>query len=259
MSWSSRQVLSRASTPSSSVVGLGSTERIVKAKSTASSPRSSPVQTTPPSSAGRGQGIRIADVDAEDLPGREWYIETKKPPATACTAKGPMALSDLAERLGMTTGEAIKLEKKMMRSRQLGPRVHVYKNCIFLFDPMWLELAEHTCLIDWSEKDVADDIRDYIRRKIKALAVFHVFSYPLHMAGWYYFGPHKVQYTELLDLWPQLRQEEKDGFVTRMKERDEETSSIVVESENLQQTTVEVWGVADGENVAMQFVDKYGL
>jgi hypothetical protein len=50
--------------------------------------------------------------------------------------------------------------------------------------------------------------------------------------------------------------------VNRMKERQvkryEEIRELA-ESDKLKQTTIEVWGISDGENVAMQFVEKHGL
>jgi hypothetical protein len=120
VSWGSKQVSPRVSATPSPSVTLGSTEKVVRAKSTASSTNSSPVQTTSRSttttttttsssssstspSAGRTWDVRVEDPG--DLPGREWYIEMKKPPATACSAKGPLVLSDIAERLGMSAGE----------------------------------------------------------------------------------------------------------------------------------------------------------
>jgi len=80
----------------------------------------------------------------------------------------------------MTAGEVRKLEDRVIRSSRLGPRIHIFKNCVFLFDPMWLELTEHTCLIDWSEKDVANEIKEYVQRKTKTSAILQMFSYPLH-------------------------------------------------------------------------------
>lgn len=71
----------------------------------------------------------------------------------------------------------------MILSNRLGPRLHIHKNCMFVFDPLWLELAEHTCLIDWSEKKVHDDVKAYLHRKVKSSAVFHLFSFPLKKVG----------------------------------------------------------------------------
>jgi hypothetical protein len=57
--------------------------------------------------------------------------------------------------------------------------VYFHKNLLFVFDPMWLELKEHTCLIDWSDSKAHEETKEYVGRKTKSSALFHIFSFPL--------------------------------------------------------------------------------
>lgn len=98
----------RSSSPAASIQS-GSTERTFKAMSTvstSSSVGSSSVQSKAYSSGGRVHKIEISNAD-----GREWYIETDKPPTTASSAQGPFELAHLVTRLGITVGEAMKLDQ----------------------------------------------------------------------------------------------------------------------------------------------------
>jgi len=85
-------------------------------------------------------------------------------------------------------GSFDKATRRVIISSRLGPRLHIYKNFMFIFDPMWLELAEHTCLVDWGEKQVHTEMKAYLQRKAKSSAVFHIFSFPLHKVRVQYGG-----------------------------------------------------------------------
>ena len=67
--------------------------------------------------------------------------------------------------------------------KKLGPRIHIHKDMIFLYDPFWLEREDGTYLIDWAEREDADKIKKYLKGKENPAAVFQLFSFPVHRVG----------------------------------------------------------------------------
>lgn len=63
---------------------------------------------------------------------------------------------------------------------KLGPRIHIHKDMMFLYDPFWLEREDGTYLIDWAEREDADKIKKYIKGKENPAATFELFSFPVH-------------------------------------------------------------------------------
>jgi hypothetical protein len=64
--------------------------------------------------------------------------------------------------------------------KKLGPRIHIHKDMIFLYDPFWLEREDGTYLIDWAEHEDVDKIKKYLKGKENPAAVFQLFSFPVH-------------------------------------------------------------------------------
>ena len=71
----------------------------------------------------------------------------------------------------------------MIIPKKLGPRIHIHKDMIFLYDPFWLEREEGTYLIDWVEREDVDGIKKQLRGKENPAAVFQLFSFPIHRVG----------------------------------------------------------------------------
>jgi len=109
--------------------------------------------------------------------------------------------------------------------KKLGPRIHIHKDMIFLYDPFWLEREDGTYLVDWAEREDVDKIKKYLKGKENPATVFHLFSFPVHRVssirnfpphlglspdlqrGWVWNGAHQFRLIEGLPaLWPQLRQ-----------------------------------------------------
>ena len=67
--------------------------------------------------------------------------------------------------------------------KKLGPRIHIHKDMIFLYDPFWLEREDGTYLIDWAEREDVDKIKKYLKGKENPAAVFQLFSFPVHRVG----------------------------------------------------------------------------
>lgn len=108
--------------------------------------------------------------------------------------------------------------------KKLGPRIHIHKDMIFLYDPFWLEREDGTFLIDWAEREDADKIKKHLKGKENPAAIFQLFSFPAHRVGsfcgfpctqahrfnfqkgWVWNGAHQFRVAEgLPDIWPQLR------------------------------------------------------
>ena len=68
----------------------------------------------------------------------------------------------------------------MILPKKLGPRIHIHKDMIFLYDPFWLEREDGTYLIDWAEREDVDKIKKYLKGKENPAAVFQLFSFPIH-------------------------------------------------------------------------------
>ena len=64
--------------------------------------------------------------------------------------------------------------------KKLGPRIHIHKDMIFLYDPFWLEREDGTYLIDWAEHEDVDKIKKYLKGKENPAAIFQLFSFPVH-------------------------------------------------------------------------------
>lgn len=64
--------------------------------------------------------------------------------------------------------------------KKLGPRIHIHRDMIFLYDPFWLEREDGTYLIDWAEREDVDKIKKYLKGKENPTAVFQLFSFPIH-------------------------------------------------------------------------------
>lgn len=109
--------------------------------------------------------------------------------------------------------------------KKLGPRIHIHKDMIFLYDPFWLEREDGTYLIDWAEREDADKLKKHLKGKENPAAIFQLFSFPVHRVclfcdspcaqthrsdfqrGWVWNGAHQFRVTEGLPaIWPQLRQ-----------------------------------------------------
>jgi hypothetical protein len=73
----------------------------------------------------------------------------------------------------------------MIVPKKLGPRIHIHKDMIFLYDPFWLEREDGTYLIDWAEREDVDKIKKYLKGKENPAAVFQLFSFPVHRVGHY--------------------------------------------------------------------------
>jgi hypothetical protein len=71
----------------------------------------------------------------------------------------------------------------MIVPKKLGPRIHIHKDMIFLYDPFWLEREDGTYLIDWAEREDVDKIKKYLKGKENPAAVFQLFSFPVHRVG----------------------------------------------------------------------------
>lgn len=71
----------------------------------------------------------------------------------------------------------------MIVPKKLGPRIHIHKDMMFLYDPFWLEREDGTYLIDWAEREDVDKMKKYLKGKENPAAVFHLFSFPVHKAG----------------------------------------------------------------------------
>lgn len=67
--------------------------------------------------------------------------------------------------------------------KKLGPRIHIHKDMIFLYDPFWLEREDGTYLVDWAERGDVDKIKKYLKGKENPAAVFQLFSFPVHRVG----------------------------------------------------------------------------
>lgn len=68
----------------------------------------------------------------------------------------------------------------MIVPKKLGPRIHIHKDMIFLYDPFWLEREDGTYLIDWAEREDVDKIKKYLKGKENPTATFQLFSFPIH-------------------------------------------------------------------------------
>lgn len=68
----------------------------------------------------------------------------------------------------------------MIVPKKLGPRIHIHKDMMFLYDPFWLEREDGTYLIDWAEREEADKIKNHLKGKENPAAVFELFSFPIH-------------------------------------------------------------------------------
>jgi hypothetical protein len=68
----------------------------------------------------------------------------------------------------------------MIMPKKLGPRIHIHKDMIFLYDPFWLEREDGSYLIDWAEREDVDKIKKYLKGKENPAAVFQLFSFPVH-------------------------------------------------------------------------------
>jgi len=68
----------------------------------------------------------------------------------------------------------------MILPKKLGPRIHIHKDMMFLYDPFWLEREDGTYLIDWAEREDVDKIKQYLKGKENPAAVFQLFSFPIH-------------------------------------------------------------------------------
>ena len=68
----------------------------------------------------------------------------------------------------------------MILPEKLGPRIHIHKDMMFLYDPFWLEREDGTYLIDWAEREDVDKIKKYLKGKENPAAVFQLFSFPIH-------------------------------------------------------------------------------
>lgn len=189
---------------------------------------------------------------------RDWYLELKDPPQTATYARGPFESGDLVERLGLNNGEVFKLEETMIIPRKLGPRIHIHKDMIFLYDPFWLEREDGTYLVDWAEREDVDRIKKYLKGKENPAAVFQLFSFPVHRRGWVWNGAHQFRVAEGLPaLWPQLRQKEKQKLMSRIRLRTQDKWSetrlnALADSGLLSQVAVEVLEVADARPTILQ-------
>lgn len=71
----------------------------------------------------------------------------------------------------------------MIIPEKLGPRIHIHKDMIFLYDPFWLEREDGTYLIDWAERGDVDKIKKYLKGNENPAAVFQLFSFPIHRAS----------------------------------------------------------------------------
>jgi len=71
----------------------------------------------------------------------------------------------------------------MIIPKKLGPRIHIHKDMIFLYDPFWLEREDGTYLVDWAEREDVDKIKRYLKGKENPAAVFQLFSFPIHRAS----------------------------------------------------------------------------
>ncbi|KAF9651119.1 hypothetical protein BDM02DRAFT_3259303, partial [Thelephora ganbajun] len=207
----SRRSIGGSSVAGSTIVGSTLTG------STASRPSSTPPrpqsrETSRPASRATSRAKTTepegSDLSPSDIPGtRDWYLEMKDPPQTATYARGPFESVDLVERLGLNNGEVFKLEETMIVPKKLGPRIHIHKDMIFLYDPFWLEREDGTYLIDWAEREDVDKIKKYLKGKENPATVFQLFSFPVHRRGWVWNGAHQFRVAEGLPaLWPQLRQ-----------------------------------------------------
>ena len=78
--------------------------------------------------------------------------------------------------------------------KKLGPRIHIHKDMIFLYDPFWLEREDGTYLIDWAEREDADKIKKYLKGKENPAAVFQLFSFPIHRVSFVPHLPHTRAY-----------------------------------------------------------------
>ena len=71
----------------------------------------------------------------------------------------------------------------MIVPKKLGPRIHIHKDMVFLYDPFWLEREDGTYLIDWAEREDVDKLKKYLKGKENPAAVFQLFSFPVHRVG----------------------------------------------------------------------------
>lgn len=71
----------------------------------------------------------------------------------------------------------------MIVPNKLGPRIHIHKDMIFLYDPFWLEREDGTYLVDWAEREDADKMKRYLKGKENPAAVLQLFSFPVHRAS----------------------------------------------------------------------------
>lgn len=182
----------------------------------------------------------------------------KDPPQTASYARGPFESQDLVERLGLNNGEVFRLEETMIIPKKLGPRIHIHKDMIFLYDPFWLEREDGTYLVDWAEREDVDKIKKHLKGKENPAAVFQLFSFPVHRRGWVWNGAHQFRVAEgLPTLWPQLRQKEKQKLISRIRHRTQDKWSesklnALAESGLLEQVAVELLEVADARPTILQ-------
>lgn len=81
----------------------------------------------------------------------------------------------------------------MIIPKKLGPRIHIHKDMIFLYDPFWLEREDGTYLIDWAEREDVDKIKKYLKGKENPAAVFQLFSFPIHRVSLFYGFPLQIR------------------------------------------------------------------
>lgn len=70
-------------------------------------------------------------------------------------------------------------------------RIQILKdaNVIFVHDPILLQDASDSYLIDWGEKNLNTRAKEYIRENSKNRdAILHTFLFPAKKNAWYYVG-----------------------------------------------------------------------
>lgn len=129
---------------------------------------------------------------------------------------GPITVDMMKEKLGWAEDEALLLEALAANPSE-SLQIEIIQNCVFLYDPMFLEArfgnptsSKKTFLVDWGNRGLNERILAAIEEAQATYSHLHVFTFPSSRSsearGWWYVGAHTCAAVPgMWDVWQGLR------------------------------------------------------
>ncbi|KAI0248838.1 hypothetical protein BJV78DRAFT_1232845 [Lactifluus subvellereus] len=202
-----------------------------------------------------GLSVQYDDTPRSDPSGvvmvQKWRIHFAKPPTTAVVATKvkPVTMAALVQKLELDEEVSRSIEDlSLIPAGSLRLYISDTLGLAFLYDPILLESAVNTFVVEWGEVMANQNSRTYITNATEKHTELHTFIYAPRKDGWHYLGQQCWNVVVIRSFWDALALPAQRALAARRSRYiDPKEITQGLKRGQIEQLTIELQPVSRGE------------